>query len=767
MTIFSCFLPRQVVPLCGLLLLLGLAAAPSAQTATGRIAGTVLEAATGLPLPGVTVTLAGTARGAISGETGAFAIDDVAVGTYTVRARLLGYTEATQPVTVAAGQTARAAFSLAEGSLALDEIVVKGDAFRPQDAAATADVVSQVEIQHSVVADPLTLIERVPGMDVGGYNQGGTANFFRMRGFGGGGHGSDVAIQIDGIPLNEAEGHDDGYANVDVIVPLEIDRLVAYKGPSSALYGNFARGGTLAYSTRHGGEYRDLQLSGGAFGTLDAQLALGQGIGLGRSLGPLQTNLAFQFYSTNGFADNSRYVRGNVSGRLAYQIDARTDVTLALRGHSSEFGAPGYIDMPQFESGDLRFRQSVNAENDGGRRTFYAERLGVNRTLSENLRLLAFGYAVQQDFVRFAKFYYAPGGQRGDFNERRVYGTGASLNGVARPGGIRALYVVGAEFFSEATDQERFASANRVLGAKTQDRNFLFNTAAAYAQVDLSPSPYFRPSLAVRLDNFTGHFDDADDGSAERRPLDNLSHVSPKVGIRSTVLPGLDLRTSASNGYALPSGTDKYDATFNVDPVEIWQYELGASYAVGRMVDLDLVGFLLDTSGEILESPPGSGLFENVGKTRRRGVEASATARPLAGLELRAAGAVIDTEIRDNPDPALVGLEITSVPDYSFDLVADYTSPARVGGRVRVHRVGPYQTASDNSRQYGGYTVADLQVFYDVAAGPLRRGRLFGRVDNLFDASYAGFISYNPGQGAFLIAPGAPRNVSLGLSVGL
>ena len=748
----------------GLVLLL--AAAPHAQTATGQISGTVRETATGQPLPGVTVGLIGTARGAISGEDGVYAISGVPTGAYTVRARLLGYGDADQSVTVSTGQTVRADFALVEGGLALDEVTVKGDAFRPQDAAATADVVGQTEIQRSVVADPLTLIERVPGMDVGAYNQGGTANFFRMRGFGGGGHGSDVAIQIDGIPLNEAEGHDDGYANVDVIVPLELDRLVAYKGPSSALYGNFARGGTLAFSTRHGGEYRDLSITGGAFGTLDAQLALGQGINLGRGLGPLQTNLAFQFYSTNGYVDNSRYVRGNVSGRLAYALTPKTDVTLAVRGHSSEFGAPGYINMDQFMDGDRRFQQGLNGENDGGRRTFYAERLGVNHTLSDNLRLLVFGYAVQQDFVRFAKFYYAPGGQRGDFNNRRVYGTGASLNGVARPGGIQALYVVGGEFFSEATDQNRFSSSNRVLGAQTQNRDYLFNTAAAYAQVDLTPSPYFRPSFAVRVDNFTGHFDDADDGSVERRPLDGLSHVSPKVGIRSTVLPGFDLRTSASNGYALPSGTDKYDAGFDVKPVEIWQYELGATYALGRAADLDVVGFLLDTSGEINENPLGSGLFENIGNTRRQGVEASATVRPMPGLELRAAGAVIDTEIRSNPDPALVGLEVASVPHNSFDLVADYTSPVRFGGRVRVHRVGSYKASTDNSRSYDGYTVADLQVFYDVAAGPLRRGRLFGRIDNLFDETYAGFISYNPGQSAFLIAPGAPRNVSAGFSVG-
>ena len=36
--------------------------------------------------------------------------------------------------------------------------------------------------------------------------------------------------------------------------------------------------------------------------------------------------------------------------------------------------------------------------DDGGAKEFYSQRLDINHNFSDNLRMLVFGYAVQQDF---------------------------------------------------------------------------------------------------------------------------------------------------------------------------------------------------------------------------------------------------------------------------------------------------------------------------------------------------------------------------------
>ena len=738
----------------------------AAHAQTGTLAGTVRAADTGETLPGVAVTIDGTTLGASTNARGRYELGAAPVGAQTVVVRALGFATQRLPVTIAAGRTQTLDVQLETGAIDLDAITVKGEAFLPQNAAATAHVISAAELRRLPLDNPLRLVEEIPGVDMGAYRQGGVADVFSIRGFGEGGHGGDVAVQVDGIPLNEADGHSDGYADLNVLVPLELQRVAVYKGPSSALYGNFARGGTIALDTRKGGQYRDVSISGGAYQTLDAQLALGESIALGGGLNPLSTNLALQFFSTDGYSANSEYLKGTVAGRLAYDVTDRTDVSVSLRGHSGEWSGPGYIPQAQFESDDARSLQAVNAENDGGGKSFFAERIGVNHSFSDRLRLVTHGYAVQQDFTRFAKFGYNAGGQSESFNERDVYGVGTSLNGRADVASVASSFVVGGEFYSERTQRRRWATSNRVRLAQTENRDFTVATASLFAQVELEPTPLFRPTLGLRYDDFFGDAENADPGQpVTNTDLNDFSHLSPKFGVRSTLARGFDLRASATNGFTLPNGAAKFDAAFAVEPSEIWQYEVGATYDLAGRARLDVVGYVLDTSSEIVEDPPGSNTFRNAGETRRTGVEAEARVRLVDGLDARLALGLIDTEIRQNPDASLVGRKLTGVPERTLTAALDYASPTGFGGRVHVHSIGAYQLESDNSAQYDGYTVADLTLFYDLSARSARSGRLFVEIENVLDERYAEAVF--AAFGTLNYAPAPPRRLTIGLAVSL
>ncbi|MDL1963695.1 MAG: Plug domain-containing protein, partial [Deltaproteobacteria bacterium] len=138
-------------------------------------------------------------------------------------------------------------------AIKLDDITVKGEAVPISDYTATVNIVGTEEFEELKLHRPSDILKEVPGVEIGNYNMGGVANVFSIRGFGGAGHGGDGAVYINGIPLNEGESHADGYADMNVIIPLEIERLEVYKGPSSALIGNFARGGSLSFHTKKKG----------------------------------------------------------------------------------------------------------------------------------------------------------------------------------------------------------------------------------------------------------------------------------------------------------------------------------------------------------------------------------------------------------------------------------------------------------------------------------------------------------------------------------
>ncbi len=93
---------------------------PVSAMGQGTIAGTVRNAATGLPLAGAQVAIAALSMGGITGPDGQFEVGDVPAGTHTVEISLIGYATVTREVTVSAGQEARLDAELSETALALE-----------------------------------------------------------------------------------------------------------------------------------------------------------------------------------------------------------------------------------------------------------------------------------------------------------------------------------------------------------------------------------------------------------------------------------------------------------------------------------------------------------------------------------------------------------------------------------------------------------------------------------------------------------------------
>lgn len=646
----------------------------------------------------------------------------------------------------------------ADGSQRLDEITIKGEAIDAAQKAFTVNVIDGETIRDLRPGQPLRLIEQVPGVDLGAYRQGGVADVFTIRGFTGAGHGSDAGVALDGISLNQGESHADGYADTNIIIPLELERLSIFKGPVSALHGNYARGGVLDFVSRKGGEYQELDISAGSFGTFDTQAALGA------TFGSLQTNIALQSYETDGWRDNSRYTKGTAAARFAYDLSEKADVALSLRSHAGQWEGPGYIPESQFNNEDMRKRQSVNAENDGGEKDFFAGRIDYNYLLNDQLKLLLFSYGTKNEFTRFAKFGYEAGGQSERYYDRDVMAFGASLNGVNSLAGSPLNWVAGVEHYNEATQWRRWNTANRTRTAQTQERHFDIDTLSLFGQVDWEISPALRPVVGLRYDRFSGDYENNDPAETPfTHSMNDYDHISPKLGLRSTVSEGIELRGSIANGFALPDGEAKYDPTLAVDTVEYWQYELGATLTTSQDWFVDAAYFMLDSSDEILEEPAGSGTFKNVGETRRSGLEVEARYfTPVDYLEVGLTTALFDSEIQSNPDAQQVGKEITGLPESITTISLDYKPVQGWGGNLSWRQVGEYYLTSDNSESYSGYSVVKAGVFYNTRYDRGRSLSWHMDINNLTNEDYAEAVWFGSGKN---YAPAPPANITVGLAL--
>ncbi len=223
-------------------LTVGASAPPSAQT--GRLAGTVTDAASGAPLAGVNVAL-NNDRNAVTRPDGQFEIPDLAPGAYTVRASAVGYEVARQSVTVRAGDVTRVALALTVGSRDLGEVVVEGRGTNLIGVATAASqgVVGQEQLRLRPILRVGEVLETIPGTIVTQHSGSGKANQFFLRGFNLD-HGTDFSASLEGVPMNlPTHAHGQGYLDLNQLIPEIIERVEFEKGPQNVAAGDFATAG--------------------------------------------------------------------------------------------------------------------------------------------------------------------------------------------------------------------------------------------------------------------------------------------------------------------------------------------------------------------------------------------------------------------------------------------------------------------------------------------------------------------------------------------
>jgi iron complex outermembrane recepter protein len=652
----------------------------------------------------------------------------------------------------------------------IPRVEVKGQAIRPVSRAYSSTSFDTAGIRERGISQPQELFRDVPGMNVRNFGLSGVADAFVMRGFSSGGHGGDVGIVIDGIPLNEAMSHADGYADLNVVVPLEIEAMTVYRGPVSPLYGNFNRGGLLVLDTRKGGSYLQGDLSLSSFSTGDAQVALGRSLGEGQSL-----NVAAQVYTTEGYRPQSSFTRGTLSGRYALKLGASTDLAVSGRLHRGEGDSAAYLTAAQFVSNPRGIDPRV--QNDGSNKNFGTLRVDLNQVLTPELKLLSFAYTTRQDFSRFFSrpTQTAPTAawlQREESYDRQVAGAGINLNGRMSLTGSPLTYVAGIELFRESTDFEFYDGLNnrQRVSPAINDRRSTLNSVSAFGEAVWPLHRLFQPTVGVRIDRFTGNCtrNGPETTTDPCDALNTITHTSPKLGLRADALPGLQLRASWAEGFALPSNFIKYAAqASNLEPNIFRQTELGAAVvpggALGDLFKADLAVYRITSTQEFRTVAPG--VFENSGATLRRGFELSASAMPIDALELSVTYGRAETEITQNANAALVGKQLTGVPDETITATVAWAPSDGFGAFATARHVGSFQVNAANTISYAPYRTLDVGVSWTGKPQWLgaRRLKLAARMENALDRVYAttSFVSANNQ----LFAPGAPRSLKASASV--
>lgn len=207
---------------------------------TGKIVGKVTDLESGDPLIGANIMIEGTSFGAATNADGEYIILSVPAGSYTLKARFIGYKEITQSeIKVNSALTTQVDFQLPTESYQLETVVIKAD--KPlinKNITNSTNIVRSEDIENL----PIRGVNNIVATQAGVVTQGGNVHVRGSRSDG-------VAFYVDGVLVNNPVFGGSQTSSITNAV----EEIQFQAGGYSAEFGG-ANGGIISTQTKSGTE---------------------------------------------------------------------------------------------------------------------------------------------------------------------------------------------------------------------------------------------------------------------------------------------------------------------------------------------------------------------------------------------------------------------------------------------------------------------------------------------------------------------------------
>jgi iron complex outermembrane receptor protein len=674
-----------------------------------------------------------------------------------------------------------------------------------------------------------------------------------------------LSVYVDGVRVNESFGDT---VNWDLIPESAISTVTLMSG-SNPVFGLNTLGGALSVQTKSGHDNpgTDLEAYGGSFGRRSVE---GE---TGGEVGHFDYFVTGNYFDELGWRDMSRTRVYQGFGKVGWQND-KTDIDLSYTYADTNLYGDGATPLsmlafrrastytPDFTQNHLNFVNLTGTQ-------FLTDRLLLSANIYD--RRLVTGSLngnINDSYLednpgpptdcgaplsnRAAIAYCFPGQNATSRLIQRTAGFGIQLTDSQDVFDWKNQAVVGADYEdSQDSYLQRFQ-----YGDLAQDHSLIYYTSpldnetvislsgsnkilGAYLTDTLSPTKLLHFTASLRYNSNTetlnGYSIDTDVGDVgsgfdEASPLaasHTFSRINPAFGFTVTPTDALTFYADYNEasraptvielGCANPASPCGLPNDFASDPA--------LQQVVARTVELGLRGHLPDqrlvwsadlfrtvNSNDIqfVATSTNSGYFDNVGGTRRQGLDLALGGKE-GGLNWRLAYSYVDATFQstfavnagsnstaDADGNILVrpGDRIPLIPQHTGRLVLDYevNKQLSIGGNVVVSSGSYLHGDENNANQAGatnaagayisplgtgwipGYAVVNLQGSYHVT----KSFEVFARVANVLNREYAtaGFLtsnSFNP-NGTFrpnpndwtnenAVSPAAPRAIWAGVRI--
>jgi iron complex outermembrane recepter protein len=595
----------------------------------------------------------------------------------------------------------------------------------------------------------------------------------------------NIVIEEDGFPVTQP----DGLSRSDLIDPHAYSGFDVYRGPSSAMFGNYATGGAVNFRSWTGAQIDGFWYGAeaGSFGYLNNY------VDIGRKIGPLEYSLFASDVRGDGFIDNSVFNTQTVNFLGSYAVTPYDLVTVKVIHNYTGTELPIRLSLTQFEQNPFQKGCLTAATAAPGCATVSLFANGHSApTVLNTAGQAGLGRHDRRDIVGMRWEH--------DFDKDTTWRTQLVFDDkdINQPTGSTSA-VGDSPSYNVMSDLSHKSS---LLGLGLTSSVGVFYNAQRLSNFTYNVAPGGNATLGA-LSSFYDGGQHENYGARVREEVKFNANWSGIVGagVERTQIAAVNTIYSFPGGTAVPANfpidtqypNHAEEAGLLYRPTNAWQfrgrvatgygtpqisnltvtpqgvagnntalqpqtnvgYDLGADYTPNSVTKISVTGFYEFFTNELVTQSPGAGLQSftfNAPASQHRGVEAAVDWQPEPGWRLTAAYTYIDEfytnyieQLSAGAFTARFNRDGNRIPGVSpNELLARvaYDQPTGrwkgLGGFIEYQFKDGYFIDNANLVKAPAYGLVNLNAHYiiELTQNELKSATLFLEVKNVFNTTY-------------------------------
>ncbi len=575
----------------------------------------------------------------------------------------------------------------------------------------------------------------------------------------------NIKMFEDWFPVTQS----DGLSRTDLHDPNAYEGVDVIRGPSSALYDNYANGGVVNFRSRQG---RDIQ--GLDFGsTVGSHNYLNNYVHFGNRAEGLEYSLFTSAIGANGYINHSHFRTDTQNFNMRFTPDSKRTVIVKYLNNNLRADVPNRLTLNQFNADPRQEGETTGTaagtvsatranQNRDDRRTILGARYEYQATEQVSYRVMG-AYDVKDINQTFSTI---------TDNINPNFHSYADVTHEGRMFGKNAKHLAG--FFFNYMDQEgntfqNTADMNGTRGRlESNTRGYHENIGARFREeMQWSERVGSVAGLGVESSKIKGKVQART--AAETfayTPFDRrIYNAAPELGL--VYKPGEKAQYHArfGMGYGIPSFsqlTTTQDGTrgnnTGLKPQRNIGFELGGKSTIANVVSFDVAAYYEIFYNEFVTQAPPSGstsFTSNAPRARHQGAEASVDVRPWGGLFWSAAMTFNDHEYSEYSEklssttaaidrkgkkiPGVERVQMNSRLGYEGSSASKFSA----GGFIEANWVDSFYINNSNTLEQPSYVLwnANIHASRKFEQAMFKSITFFVDLRNVFNKKYIGSSS--------------------------